>query len=87
MGNIVLNIPHSSINGIFDEEIGGWYENPFFINGPVRDHTDWYTDIPRNFGHVRKKIALSFSGRIPDSDSGDRCSSHLKATKILRKAF
>lgn len=45
MGNIILNIPHSSINGIFDKEIGGWHENPFFINGPVREHTDWFTDM------------------------------------------
>ncbi len=45
MGNIILNIPHSSVNGIFDKEIGGWHENPFFINGPVREHTDWFTDM------------------------------------------
>lgn len=40
-----MNIPYSSVNGIFDKEIGGWHENPFFINGPVREHTDWFTDM------------------------------------------
>lgn len=43
--NIVLNIPHSSINGIFDKNTGNWVLNPFFINDVVRKHTDWYTDV------------------------------------------
>ena len=61
MGNIVLNIPHSSINGIFDEEIGGWYENPFFINGPVRDLTDWYTDMLFSINGIENVTPVVFN--------------------------
>ena len=43
--NIVLNVPHSSINGIFDDNIGKWPDNPYFINECVRKHTDWWTDM------------------------------------------
>lgn len=43
--NIVLNVPHSSINGIFDDNIGKWSDNPYFINDCVRKHTDWWTDM------------------------------------------
>ena len=43
MNNIVLNIPHSSICGIFDR--GKWTHNPHFINNVVRCVTDWYTDF------------------------------------------
>lgn len=45
MRNLILNIPHSSINGIFDETIGKWFPTPFFINDCVREHTDWFTDV------------------------------------------
>lgn len=45
MRKIVLNIPHSSINGIFDHEIGKWPHNVHFYNECVRFHTDWYTDL------------------------------------------
>ena len=42
---IVLNIPHSSINGIFDRHYGKWGNNPHFINECIRKHTDWFTDM------------------------------------------
>lgn len=41
---IVLNIPHSSINGIFDKEIGGWPCGPHVINNCILPLTDWFTD-------------------------------------------
>lgn len=44
MKNIVLNIPHSSINGIFDAKFGKWSKSPFFINDVVKTWTDWYAD-------------------------------------------
>ena len=44
MKNIVLNIPHSSINGIYDEKYGKWCKSPLFINNIVNKWTDWYTD-------------------------------------------
>lgn len=45
MQNIVLNIPHSSTQGIFDNKIGGWTPNPHFINDCVNRWTDWWTDM------------------------------------------
>lgn len=45
MKNIVLNIPHSSINGVFDCELGGWAYNPNFVNDCVNKWTDWYTNF------------------------------------------
>lgn len=44
MENIVLNIPHSSVTGIFDA-YGKWPRNPHFINDCVNKWTDWYTDF------------------------------------------
>lgn len=44
MEKIVLNIPHSSVNGIFDS-YGKWPRNPHFINDCVNKWTDWYTDF------------------------------------------
>ncbi|MGM9842808.1 MAG: N-formylglutamate amidohydrolase [Muribaculaceae bacterium] len=43
--NIVLNIPHSSVSGIFDEKLGKWICNPHFINDCVNKWTDWWTDM------------------------------------------
>lgn len=43
--NIILNIPHSSVTGIFDNEIGGWNPNPFFVNKYVNKWTEWWTDM------------------------------------------
>ncbi|MBP5456182.1 MAG: N-formylglutamate amidohydrolase [Paludibacteraceae bacterium] len=45
MRKIVLNIPHSSVNGIFDPEIGKWPRNPFFVNDCIRRWTDWHSDM------------------------------------------
>lgn len=45
MENIVLNIPHSSINGIFNPEYGKWQHNQYFVNDCVGRWTDWYTDF------------------------------------------
>lgn len=42
---IVLHIPHSSMNGIFDKHIGKWHPNAFFVNDCVRELTDWYVDM------------------------------------------
>jgi N-formylglutamate amidohydrolase len=42
---ILLNIPHTSVNGIFDRELGGWQRNAFFINDCVMKLTDWYVDM------------------------------------------
>lgn len=41
--NIVLNIPHSSILGLFSE-FGGWKYNANLLNKAIKD-TDWHTDF------------------------------------------
>ena len=61
MKNIVLNIPHSSIAGIFDKEIGGWPRNAFFVNGPVKELTDWYTDMLFSLPSIDKIIPVVFN--------------------------
>jgi len=43
--DIILNIPHSSVCGIFDSRLGGWDRNPHFVNDCVNKWTDWYTDL------------------------------------------
>ena len=43
--NIVLNIPHASINGVFDPKYGGWPCNQYFVNNCLNRWTDWYTDF------------------------------------------
>ena len=40
---IVLNIPHSSFNGIISDK-GGWTPNANLINQAIKD-TDWHTDF------------------------------------------
>lgn len=45
MKNIVLNIPHSSINGIFNPEYGKWEFSEKFVNDCVCRWTDWFTDF------------------------------------------
>ena len=43
--SIVLNIPHTSINGIFDAEIGKWPRCSEFVAKHVNRLTDWYVDF------------------------------------------
>jgi len=45
MRNIVLNIPHSSINGVYDKNFGKWQCNPYFMDDCLKKWTDWYTDM------------------------------------------
>lgn len=45
MKNIVLNIPHASINGIFNPVYGKWVYNQHFVDDCVNRWTDWYTDF------------------------------------------
>lgn len=42
---LVLHIPHSSVDGIFDGELGKWPRNAFFANQYVKMYTDWFTDM------------------------------------------
>lgn len=60
MKNILLNIPHSSIGGLFDNEIGGWPQNAYFMNGPVRHLTDWHTDMLFSMPSNNKVVPVVF---------------------------
>jgi len=54
MAKIVLNIPHSSTVGIFDNETGKWPRNLEFINKTVARLTDWHTEFL--FAHDDERI-------------------------------
>ena len=41
---IVLNVPHSSIEGICDSQLSYWNLSPAFYNDCILKWTDWYTD-------------------------------------------
>ena len=41
---IILNVPHSSLFGLYDSEYSGWKENPAFECDCVIKWTDWATD-------------------------------------------
>ena len=42
---IVLNVPHSSIEGVFERKYSGWSFNSVFINECLIKWTDWHTDF------------------------------------------
>jgi len=42
---IVLNVPHSSNEGVFDKQFCGWEMNEKFEKDCVHKWTDWYTNI------------------------------------------
>jgi N-formylglutamate amidohydrolase len=41
---IVLNVPHSSIEGLTDPQLSSWNLSPAFYNECILRWTDWYTD-------------------------------------------
>ena len=41
---IILNVPHSSLLGLYDSVYSGWKENPAFECDCVIKWTDWATD-------------------------------------------
>lgn len=69
---IILNIPHSSFNGIFDVNLSGWQPNANLINQMIKE-TDWHTD----FLFVREKcdnikpIIFNYSRFIVDVERLD----------------
>ncbi len=72
MRDIVLNIPHSSTVGIFDEALGRWMPNPLFINDCVRKQTDWYTDVLFNNGDKSiKSVVFPYSRFVCDVERLD----------------
>lgn len=45
VSKILLHIPHSSNNGVFDKKVGKWSMHYDFINNVVNRWTDWHTDV------------------------------------------
>lgn len=41
---IVLNIPHASVEGLYDKKLSFWQPTVSFINDCVYKLTDWHTD-------------------------------------------
>ncbi len=72
MRKIVLNIPHSSINGLFDDKIGGWPRNADFINECINYLTDWYTDFLFNTSKPNvKSVIFPYSRFVCDVERLD----------------
>ena len=70
--NIVLNIPHSSNQGVFDPEIGAWPTNPYFINDCVNKWTDWWTDFLFQTANERvKSFVFPYSRFVCDAERLD----------------
>ena len=42
---LVLNEPHASVEGLFDNQLSFWSIDESFINEAVVDMTDWHTDF------------------------------------------
>ena len=42
---IVLNEPHASIEGLYDEHLSFWNIDENFVNDIVQKWTDWHTDF------------------------------------------
>lgn len=42
---IVLNEPHASVEGLYDNRLSFWNIDEGFVNGAVMDLTDWHTDF------------------------------------------
>ena len=67
MQNIVLNIPHSSNSGVFDNRFGKWNRNASFVNNCLNRWTDWYTDYLFNIDDERvKSVVFPYSRFVCD---------------------
>lgn len=42
--NIVINEPHASVEGLYDEKLAPWNIDKQFINDIILEWTDWHTD-------------------------------------------
>lgn len=61
--NIILNVPHSSIEGVFDRE-NGWHKSLPYLQREVKKWTDWYTDMLFVNGDSRVKMVKSGFSRF-----------------------
>ena len=67
---IVLNEPHASIEGLYDDKLSGWSIDDRFINEVVFRLTDWHTDyLFHGFKHPNiKTVRFPFSRFIVDAE-------------------
>ena len=67
---IVLNEPHASIEGLYDDRLSGWSIDERFINEVVFRLTDWHTDfLFRGFRHAKiRTLRFPFSRFIVDAE-------------------
>lgn len=67
---IVLNEPHASMEGLYDDELSFWQIDASFINDVVLRMTDWHTDYL--FHHYRheniKTVRFPYSRFIVDAE-------------------
>lgn len=56
---IVLNVPHSSNEGVFDKQFCGWETNEKFEKECVQKWTDWHTNIVfKPIEHLKEYIEM-----------------------------
>lgn len=67
---IVLNEPHASVEGLYDERLSGWTVDARFINEVVCRLTDWHTDyLFHGFQHPGiKAVRFPYSRFIVDAE-------------------
>ena len=67
---IVLNEPHASIEGLYDDELSFWNIDAKFINDVVMRMTDWHTDfLFHGYGDERiKTVRFPYSRFIVDAE-------------------
>ena len=68
--HIVLNQPHASVEGLYDNQLSYWQINTDFINNVVIPWTDWHTDFLFNpLQDVRiKRVRFPYSRFIVDAE-------------------
>lgn len=67
---IVLNEPHASVEGLFNDQLSGWSIDDRFINDVVFRLTDWHTDyLFHGFRHPNiRTVRFPFSRFIVDAE-------------------
>lgn len=67
---IVLNEPHASIEGLYDDRLSFWQIDARFINHVVLRMTDWHTDyLFHGYRHERiKTVRFPYSRFIVDAE-------------------
>ena len=67
---IVLNEPHASIEGLYDNQLSGWNIDERFVNEVVFRLTDWHTDfLFHGFKHHKiRTVRFPYSRFIVDAE-------------------